>query len=180
VIGGLLVAFSTILEKVIPGKAKTLTKTIRNVGIVLMTLPSILRVVSGAVSLFSTEVSASIMSIPFIGWAAAVISAIVAIGTAIAENNETVAERAESAKTAFENATDAANEAKSAYDNLSTSLDKLGEQETNIEKLSKGTKEWQEAVQEHNRSVLELIGTYKELDVVSKGGVLSITNADNI
>lgn len=178
-LGAAFMGIGAILEKT-QGKSSKTVIAFKTIGTTLMGVGAILPVLSGAFQVFGISVTKTIMGIPIIGWIAAAITAIISLIAIINQFNVTAEKQAETAKNAFESASTAANEAKTAYDNLNSSLDKLGEQETNIENLSKGTKEWTEAVKEHNKDVMELIGTYKELDIVSKGGVLTVTNAEEV
>ena len=49
---------------------------------------------------------------------------------------------------------------KSATQELTSSLDALGEQQTKLAGLTKGTQEWKDAVKDVNSEVLELIRKY--------------------
>jgi len=54
-----------------------------------MTIPAILKVVEGSVRLFAANSTAAISSIPIIGWIAAAIAALTALGIAIAQSVDT-------------------------------------------------------------------------------------------
>lgn len=77
---------------------------------------------------------------------------------------------------ATEEASDAADKAAEAYDNLNDSIEKLKDGYARIEELTRGTKEWKEAVQEVNSEVIGLADTYSEFSslIKSEGGVLKI------
>lgn len=179
-VGGLLIGFSAFLQKVFPNASSTLTKTIRNIGVALMTIPSILRVVSGAVSLYSKEMAASIMSIPVIGWIAAIVSAVIAATTVIMELTTSFEEAAQNAQDALDAATEAAIQAADAVDNLNDSYSKIIDSADKLSNLTQGTKEWQTAIQDNNKAVLDLLSNYRELQIVSNNGMLEITNFDEV
>ncbi len=73
-------------------------------------------------------------------------------------------------------AKEAAENAMNAYKDLSDSLDSLGDKYNNLKNLTKGTKEWRDAVREINSEVLNLVSEYPELShlVTSNNGVLTI------
>lgn len=73
-------------------------------------------------------------------------------------------------------AKEAAENAMNAYKDLSDSLDSLGDKYNNLKNLTKGTKEWRDAVREINSEVLDLVSQYPELShlVTSNNGVLTI------
>lgn len=87
----------------------------------------------------------------------------------------------EKASQATKKATEAANEAKSAYDNLLSGQEKYNELQNKLEGLTKGTKEWEQALFEANQQVLELLQNYEGLKVTTgENGKLEITNLDEI
>ena len=178
-IGAAMLGLTTIIEK-LTGKQTPLTKSLKAVGIALLSLGSILPMVSKAFQTFGVEVSTSIMSIPIIGWIAAIISALIGLGVYLAEITETPAEAAENASQALESATEAANQAKEAVENLSDSYNNIVENANKLDNLTRGTKEWQKAVEENNKSILDLLQNYKELNIESQNGVLVITNYDQV
>ena len=59
---------------------------------------------------------------------------------------------------------------------MKNSLDSLKDSEDALNSLRRGTEEWQQAVNELNSSVLELVSEYPELAslVKSEGGVLTL------
>lgn len=68
----------------------------------------------------------------------------------------------EAAKSA-ENLSNAYDEVKQSYDNLKSSLADYTEAQTALDKLTKGTAEWNEALIEANQQVISLLTTYPEL-----------------
>lgn len=81
---------------------------------------------------------------------------------------------------ATENMKKAADEASQSLKNLKGSLESLEEKYSAIEGLTRGTKEWKEAVREVNSEVLSLMGTYEGLKIVNENGILKITNAEEV
>ena len=116
-------------------------------------------------------------------WVAA--AGITAIGTAfylLWKNSP--AQQLKEAQEAAEKAGNAADIAADKYNNLKTSLDEIGEKKSNLDELTKGTQEWNEAVFELNQQILQLMKDYPELvNFISKNsdGVLTIDyeTADN-
>jgi hypothetical protein len=81
-----------------------------------------------------------------------------------------------SAEEAAEAAGEAADRAAEAFKNLSDSLEQLDDKYDNLENLTRGTKEWRDAVKEVNDQVLSLVEEYPELAalVQNKNGVLTL------
>lgn len=76
-----------------------------------------------------------------------------------------------------------AEEATKRYDDLKSSLDSLKESQSNIEKMTVGTTEWKNAVQDTNKQVLDLIENYGELAkyVKNNNGQLTLdTNSPEV
>ena len=69
-----------------------------------------------------------------------------------------------------------ADQAAESYERLNDALDDLSSKYDALDELTRGTKEWNEAVQEINSSVLDLIDEYPELAsaVSSDNGVLKL------
>ena len=125
----------------------------------------------------------------FVAIAAAVVAAIVGIIALIkklsdAYNADAIAaEKAKKAATEiseqWKEAKDRAEELRSTFDNYNTVIDKLNE-------CTKGTKEWRDALQEVNQTVLDILQEHPELasqlNIVrdTETGQLSITNAEEI
>ena len=110
-----------------------------------------------------------------LGWAAAGIAAIAAAFYLIWKNSP--AQKLKEAQEAAEKAGNAADIAADKYNNLKTSLDEIGEKKSNLDELTKGTQEWNDAVFELNQQMLELMKNYPELvNFVSpsEDGVLTI------
>ena len=77
---------------------------------------------------------------------------------------------------AAKEAGEAAEEAAENYNKLNNAFENLGERYTDLNKLTKGTKQWNEEVAKTNQEVLELIKTYPQLINYMKNlnGVLTI------
>ena len=114
------------------------------------------------------------------GSAAIVVAAIAAVSLgvyALAEAIETNAEKTKALNEQYNTLKDNYESVKSATQELTSSLDALGEQQTKLASLTKGTQEWKDAVKDVNGEVLELIRKYPQLAkyVDNKNGILSIS-----
>lgn len=119
-----------------------------------------------------------ISSHPIVAIVVAVLIAIIALVTTIIVLCEKASPEAKlkAAQEAANQAAEAADRAAESYDKLKESLDGLSDKYDALDNLTRGTKEWNEAVQDINNSVLDLIEEYPELAkfVENKEGVLSI------
>ena len=79
---------------------------------------------------------------------------------ALAEAIETTAERTKALNEQYNTLKDNYESVKSATQELTSSLDALGERQTKLAGLTKGTQEWKDAVKDVNNEVLELIRKY--------------------
>lgn len=114
------------------------------------------------------------------GSAAIVVAAIAAVSLGIytlAEAIETNTERTKALNEQYNTLKDNYESVKSATQELTSSLDALGEQQTKLAGLTKGTQEWKDAVKDVNSEVLELIRKYPQLAkyVDNKDGILNIS-----
>ena len=94
--------------------------------------------------------------------AVAALIALVVVLAKVAQENS-LEGRMEAAAEATENAKAAAEEAKKAYEDLLNAKEGYDELQTSLNDLTKGTKEWKEALMESNQQVLELLTTYPQL-----------------
>lgn len=108
---------------------------------------------------------------------AAILGALVLVIYEVAEAIETNAERTKALNEQYNTLKDNYESVKSATQELTSSLDALGEQQTKLAGLTKGTQEWKDAVKDVNSEVLELIRKYPQLAkyVDNKDGILSIS-----
>lgn len=108
---------------------------------------------------------------------AAILGALVLVIYEVAEAIETNAERAKALNEQYNTLKDNYESVKSATQELTSSLDALGEQQTKLAGLTKGTQEWKDAVKDVNSEVLELIRKYPQLAkyVDNKNGILNIS-----
>lgn len=108
---------------------------------------------------------------------AAILGALVLVIYEVAEAIETNAERTKALNEQYNTLKDNYESVKSATQELTSSLDALGEQQTKLASLTKGTQEWKDAVKDVNSEVLELIRKYPQLAkyVNNKDGILSIS-----
>lgn len=114
------------------------------------------------------------------GSAAIVVAAIAAVSLGVytlAEAIETNAEKTKALNEQYNTLKDNYESVKSTTQELTSSLDALGEQQTKLASLTRGTQEWKDAVKDVNGEVLELIRKYPQLAkyVDNKNGILSIS-----
>lgn len=108
---------------------------------------------------------------------AAILGALALVIYEVTEAIETNAERTKALNEQYNTLKDNYESVKSAAQELTSSLDALGEQQTKLAGLTKGTQEWKDAVKDVNSEVLELIRKYPQLAkyVDNKDGILSIS-----
>lgn len=97
-----------------------------------------------------------------LGWVALVIAAVVALGLAIYAIADAIEKsspegKLKIAKKEAEEAADAADKAAESYNELKNTITELGDKYSALEKLTRGTEEWNEAVADINNTVMELI-----------------------
>ena len=122
-----------------------------------------------------TTLEVSIGSIlPYVAAAVAAVGVIIGVVQAI--KNASPEGQLKAAQKAADGLKEAANNATQAYNNLVDSMDALEDKYTTLEELTRGSREWRDAVQEINSEVLDLIDKYPELATLleTKDGVLSI------
>lgn len=107
----------------------------------------------------------------------AILGALALVIYEVAEAIETNAERTKALNEQYNTLKDNYESVKSATQELTSSLDALGEQQTKLAGLTKGTQEWKDAVKDVNSEVLELIRKYPQLAkyVDNKDGILNIS-----
>lgn len=108
---------------------------------------------------------------------AAILGALALVIYEVVEAIETNAERTKALNEQYNTLKDNYESVKSATQELTSSLDALGEQQTKLAGLTKGTQEWKDAVKDVNSEVLELIRKYPQLAkyVDNKDGILNIS-----
>lgn len=108
---------------------------------------------------------------------AAILGALALVIYEVTEAIETNAERTKALNEQYNTLKDNYESVKSATQELTSSLDALGEQQTKLAGLTKGTQEWKDAVKDVNSEVLELIRKYPQLAkyVDNKDGILNIS-----
>lgn len=144
---------------------------LEGVGKVFSKFGNILTLVGGAVSAIGTALMAIppiltvITAHPIIAIITAVAAVVIGLIVAIASfvKNNSLDARMEKAAEATEKAREQAEAAKKAYDDLLSDRSEYDEMQDKLKNLTKGTKEWKEALRESNAQVLELITTYPEL-----------------
>ena len=105
---------------------------------------------------------------------AALVVGIIAIANAI--KNASPEAKLERAQEAADKSADAADRAAESYENLKNSFEGLEKGYEILENLTRGTEEWNDAINDINNSVLDLIAQYPALAalVENEGGVLTI------
>jgi flagellar capping protein FliD len=109
---------------------------------------------------------------------AIILAGVIAIVSTIQNNSpEAKLKKLEEASKAASSAADAAAE---SYNDLNNSLKNLGDKYDSLKDLTRGTKEWNDAVLGINDSVMDLIDKYPELAnfLTSEKGVLTLDLED--
>ena len=146
-------------------------------GSVISDIGQAITMVGGALSIIP-PILTLISSHPIIAIITAALLVIMALVVGIVSyiKNNSPEKKLEDATKNAEAAAEAAQLAKENYEALSDSLDSLGDKQKELENLTRGTDEWNKAVQDVNASVLDLIDKYPELAgfVENEGGVLTL------
>lgn len=168
VAAGACMLLATALDKA--GNTKA-AKTLRGIGTVLTVLSGVFMVLGQVAQITGAQIAAgaktastAIMNIPIIGWIAAIIAALIALGVAISNFVETDAEKAERLAAETENAKQVAEQASQAYDDLLSAKSGYDELVSQLEGLTKGTIEYKNALYEANQQVLELVKNHPKLE----------------
>ena len=182
-VGSAFMIIGSQLEKT--DKFKTFGTIIKSLGTGLVVFGTIMSVyLPLQAQLMAKGVTSAIASIPIIGWIAAVISALVTLGTVIynLEKDKGLEAKLERSSEAAKNAAKAADEAKDAYEELQNTWNNLDEKNKAIEEATKGTQEWRDAIKEVNNAVLELLNSYDGIVEIGRGenGALTIKNQKEI
>ena len=159
--GAALMSMIPMLEEM--GASDEVIAVIKGVAMALMALPVVMKIVEFATHAFAKSTTAAISSIPIIGWIAAAISALIALGSILATVIDTPEEKLKKAEQALDEATAAAQEAAEEYNTLKENLEEIRDFDDVFDGLVRGTEAWRDAIIENNQKVLELIGNYKEL-----------------
>lgn len=154
-------------------------ETISGIGNALTTVGSIMMGLVPVVKFVSTQIAANGVKamLPWL-WVILILTAVIATVAIVANaiKKSSPEYKMEQLTEATDKASNAAERAEKAYDNLVKSLESLDTGYKTIAKLTRGTKEWQDAVEDVNSQVLDLITQYPELSkfVDNEGGVLTI------
>lgn len=159
--GGLLVGLGAALESTGAVSKKTAT-WIKGAGAALLAFGAVLKITGAAVKAFSGEATVAITSIPIIGWIAAVIAGLLALGTVL-HSTFSISARANAAQKLAEEAKSAADQAKQSFEDLEKAVEDIESQQDIFDDLIVGTQEWDTAVQNLNNSILELLQLYPEI-----------------
>lgn len=147
--------------KVVRGIATGLTF----LSIALTLVGTAAQIMGAMVAAGAKVASTAIKAIPIIGWAAAVVSAIISVISVIRNLNEEKPPE-EVWKEFEEGCEKAAEEAKKVQDAYKDALSKVKDisaKEAKLDELTYGTEEWNTAVQELNESILALVQLYPSL-----------------
>ena len=157
----------------------------RTFGSILMTLGPIMGIVGSAFTAAGSQITIAGISAQAAWWwvfliiaaVAALTAGVIALVKAAKENS--LAGQMEKAQKATMAAKEAAESAKTAYDDLLSARNEYSELQATLDRLTKGTNEWKQALIEANAQVLELLSTYPELaKFISRGENGQLTISD--
>jgi uncharacterized protein YoxC len=163
-IGGLFLMVGNHLEST-GAISKQAAGWIKGLGTAFIAFGAVLKITQVAVKTFAISTSASIASIPILGWIAAIISAIIALTAVLANayKGETATERLERITEACEKAVDGAKEVQNAFETAQSDIEKIKGKQDIFDDLIIGTKDWNTAVEDLNESIAELVAIYPSL-----------------
>ena len=159
-----------------------LGETISGIGQGIMILGGALQALPAVIQLITTvsKLAGITMTAAF-GWVALIVVAVVGLGALLVKvvkdmQANSPEGKLKAAREEAEQAAEAADKLSESYNNLNNSINDLDDKYKSIENLTRGTKEWNTAVQDINNSVLDLIEEYPELAqfMESKNGVLTL------
>ena len=173
-----LMGLASLIEPLGEG-GEDIAVILRGLASTMMGLIPIISMVQAAMIAGAESVSVAIKNIPFIGWIAAIISAVISLIQVISHfvKKNSTEEKTKDLIEATQAATEAAKEAKQAYDDLLSSKSKYTETQEALKKLVAGTDEWRQSLFSANQQVLDLISQYPMLQdflTIGENGVLSI------
>lgn len=157
----------------------------RTFGSILMTLGPIIGIVGSAFTAAGSQITIAGISAQLAWWwvfliiaaVAALTAGVIALAKAAKENS--LAGQMEKAQKATAAAKEAAESAKTAYDDLLSARSEYSDLQATLDRLTKGTNEWKQALIEANAQVLELLSTYPELaKFISRGEDGQLTISD--
>ena len=172
--------FSTLLisAPILLTNIKAIVKMMPNLAVAIGAVGSSASVgfleATGAVLTFQTALGP--LWVVLLGIAAAIGTVAIAASSFIKAINAEKIALEEASKTA-EGLSKEYESTKDSYDNLKDSLADYGEAEEALNKLTQGTEEWRDAVDQLNEKVLSLLQTYPELAeyISNENGLLSIS-----
>ena len=177
-VGTAMIVASNALENS-ESSFSSLAPLLKIAGVAIVTFGTLMSVwLPLQAQLGATKLSATIFGIPIIGWIAAAISAVLALGAAFLtwKKSTSFETRMKNATEACKNAADAADEATKAYEKLGEAWDSLNDKYAAIDNAVAGTQQWRDAIKAANDEVLNLVNSYEDLDVVvGDDGRLTIT-----
>ena len=159
--GAAVMGIASIMESM--GASQEAVGVVQALGTALMALPVIFNIVKIAAKVFGKRVTATFLSIPIVGWIAAIISALIALAGILSSVIETDAEKMERLSEETNRAKEAAEAASNAYSELKDSLSGIDEANKTLDNLVYGTQAWTEALLKVNEQVLDLITLYPQL-----------------
>lgn len=109
-----------------------------------------------------TELAAAVLANPLF-WGAAAIAAVVGSLYLLSKVLSADEDRLEASKEKLQELNDTLSETKSAYENIQDSLSTYEEAKNSLDGLTKGTKEWNEALTAANEKILEILTNFPEL-----------------
>ena len=162
ILGGVFIGVGSALENA-GGTLGKFGTIIKGAGIALVSFMGIIKILDVAIKTFSVSATASISSIPILGWIAAAISAIIGLISVISTLSESASERFERISASAEKVSNNVDEVKGKFEEAKDLIEKIGEQENVLDGVITGTEEWNTAVQNLNQSIYELLRIYPEL-----------------
>lgn len=84
------------------------------------------------------------------------------------------------AEEAAQAAADNAQEAAKSFNEINDSIASLKDKHKALEEMTRGSKEWRDAVREINEEVLNLMSTYSDLKITNNNGILRVENEEEV
>ena len=163
------------------------SKTLSNLGNVLLIITPLLSLMSVGIQLFGTSAAAAGVKaqagfapfLPILYAILAVILVIVAVFSIVDSLIETNAEKLEKVNKGIEETTTEIEEATKAIEDLENQAEELKTLQSDLDKLTKGTAAWTQKLIEVNQQVLNLINEYPQLiDYLGRGADGQLTISD--
>ena len=168
-LGGLSMLFSSLGMDEAAEDVSKISAIFMGLGMVMSVMPAIAKALGMSFTKAGVQISVAGWSGQLAWWWVVLIVAAVAllvVGViALAKAMEAASDEAQLEKMneQIENLGAAADEAKDKFDDLKGSFEDLEEHKKTLKDLTKGTREWREALIKNNQAVLDLVNNYPEL-----------------